>query len=165
MGLEMGCRCSQGCSIESCKRQPLTDLVLGRTNGINPELGREFASCSVRGAVLICWGIVWGSCGASPAAAWLAGAPWGRLITAGSRRGFVQGKDCVCGTGKANRVKGRVMLCTQEPAGKPQITDIFPSTCQEQCCFQWLPCTCCRLPILLQVLGAAVKIFVFSELL
>lgn len=42
---------------------------------------------------------------------------------------FEQGKDCVCGKGRANRVKGRVMLCTQEPAGRPQITDIFPSTC------------------------------------
>lgn len=45
------------------------------------------------------------------------------------QEGFEQGKDCVCGKGKANRVKGRVMLCTQEPAGRPQITDIFPSTC------------------------------------
>lgn len=42
---------------------------------------------------------------------------------------FLQGKDGVSGNSGANRVKGGVILCTQEPAGKPQITDIFLSTC------------------------------------
>lgn len=42
---------------------------------------------------------------------------------------FLQGKDCVSGNSEANRVKGSVILCIQEPAGKPQITDIFLSTC------------------------------------
>lgn len=42
---------------------------------------------------------------------------------------FLQGKDSVSGNSEANRVKGGVILCIQEPAGKPQITDIFLSTC------------------------------------
>lgn len=68
--------------------------------------------------------------GTCPAETWAAGAVWGQLITAGSRRGFfLQGKECVSGNSEANRVKGSVILCMQEPAGKPQITDIFLSTC------------------------------------
>lgn len=54
VGLEMGCRSSQGCSVRSCKSQPLTDLVLGRIVGFTQTLGREFASFSVQGTVFIC---------------------------------------------------------------------------------------------------------------
>lgn len=124
-----------GRSVRSCTSQLLTDLVLGRTAGLT-RTRVEFASLPRCGAQSSSVGGLFGAAvlpvgpaPLQPGRRGLRGAGQSRL-TAGPEGVSVQGKDCAAaGNGKANRAEGRVMLCTQEPAGKPQITDIFPSTC------------------------------------
>lgn len=98
--LEMGYRSSQGCSVQGCQSQPLTDLVLGRMVGLTQAWAESLcpsecrAQCSSARMVL-------GSCaccGTSPGC-------WGWLITAGSRRGLCRAKTAFVGRAKQTELK------------------------------------------------------------